>query len=655
MRYAMAAFRFIAVVLLSFFLLSPLVKTTSRDVEKPVIIFVQDNSASVLINKDSAYYKNQYRKDVSVLITALSEKYDTNTYVFSSDVKSGLKIDFSGKQTDMSALMDELETRFSNRNVGAVIFASDGLYNKGTNPVYSLTKIKAPFYTIALSDTAIKRDLLVKKVAHNRYAFLGNSFPLEIVVNANKLKSEKTILSVAKGGQNLFSQAVTINTDNYFLTVPVMLDAKQPGLQRYTISLTDVKGEVSYVNNKQDVFIEVLDSRQKILILANAPHPDVAAIKETIEKNQNYIVESYLASDFNKRFTGYNLIILHQLPSSSAASQVADDALKSNVPVLFIIGSQTSLNQFNNLKSGLSISAASRGQTNDALASVSPNFTLFTLNEKLKSFIPKCPPLQSPFGNFSTANSANVLLYQKIGSVATQNPLLLYNEDAIKKCAVIAGEGIWKWKLLDYAEHGNNDLFDELISKTVQYLSVKIDKSLFRVKCNNKFFEDDAIEFDAEFYNESYEPINDPEVSLTIINDEKKSYPFTFSKTANAYRLNAGSFPVGNYKYDAKVKSGNKVYSAKGEFSVSAMQIESTNTTADHQLLFSMAKKSGGEMVYPANMSKLAEMINAREDVKPISYMHKNLDDLINLKYIFFLLLALLSAEWFLRKWSGGY
>jgi hypothetical protein len=159
---------------------------------------------------------------------------------------------------------------------------------------------------------------------------------------------------------------------------------------------------------------------------------------------------------------------------------------------------------------------------------------------------------------------------------------------------------------------------------------------------------------EAEVYNESYELINEPEVNITITNSDNKKFPFTFSKTSNANRLNSGMMPVGEYKYEAKVKIGDKMYTQQGSFSVSALQVELTNTVADHQMLYSLAKKHGGEMVYPNQLDKLVSELNKREDIKSVSYSEKKLTDLINVKWIFFLVLFLLSFEWFIRKRNGS-
>ncbi|MCD4665305.1 MAG: hypothetical protein K8R68_08530, partial [Bacteroidales bacterium] len=183
----------------------------------------------------------------------------------------------------------------------------------------------------------------------------------------------------------------------------------------------------------------------------------------------------------------------------------------------------------------------------------------------------------------------------------------------------------------------------------------KVDKSFFRVFSKNNFKENENIIIDAEVYNESYELVNDPEVTLTITNSEGKKYTFTFSKSSKAYYLNAGSLPVDNYKYTARVLVGDKIFTDNGEFTVSPLNIEKINSIADHNLLYNLAKRRGGEMVYPGQLDELFEKINSREDIKTISYTKKRFTEILNLPWLLILIIALLSAEWFMRKRAGGY
>jgi hypothetical protein len=647
-----AAFRFILITILSFFLLSPLLRTTDRELERPLIIVAQDNSESVILGKDSAFYRDGYCKNIQNIMNDLSDKYDVMLYSFGDKIKkinSSDSIHFTDKQTDISALFDEIEARYSNRNVGAVILASDGLYNKGVNPLYTSEKIKAPIYTIAMGDTTIKKDIILLKVEHNRLAYLGNKFPIQVVVNAKQLKGKTSILTISKGDVIVFTQTVNFNSNSFISTIPVLLEAKEVGLQRYKVKLSNLKEEVTAFNNYRDLYIDVLDARQKILILANAPHPDIAAIKESLEANQNYEVESYDLDDFDSSIKKYNLVILHQIPNSgNPAIKLINEIKADNIPVWLFSGANSVFN--NNLS--LVYNAQ---KTNESEPVLEQNFPLFTLSDELRKGVKYFPAIATPFGTYQADNNDNVLFCQRIGMVETKTPIMAFTNNGDNKAAIFYGEGIWKWRMQDFATHNNHNLFDEFISKTVQYLSVKVDKNFFKIIKPSTFQENESIIMEAEVYNESYELINEPEVNSRITNSENKKYPFIFSKTGNAYRLDAGLMPVGDYKVDAQVNVGSKIYKQHTEFSIIPLQVEHINIVADHQLLYSIAQKHGGELVAPNELDKLIQKLNSRDDIKTVSYSQNKLSELINLKWIFFLLLALLGVEWFIRKRNGAY
>jgi hypothetical protein len=651
----MAAFRFVVVSLLAFLLLSPLIRTIFRETEKPIIIIAQDNSQSILTGTDSASFKKTYSESLNKLADELKKNYDVRSFSFGDRVEDKINFDFSEKQTDISKLFDELSLKFANRNVGAVILASDGLYNTGSNPLYANDHLKAPVYTIALGDTTVKKDILISRVNHNRVAFLGNTFPVEVIVDAKQCSGEKAEMTIEKDSAVLFHKTIEVSGNKYHLSVPVFLEAKMKGIQHYKIKISSLQNEISMTNNTADIFIEVTESKQKVLIVANAPHPDIAAIKSIIESNQNYEVKQEFVKDFKGNVSDYNLVILHELPSTdNNAKEVFDKLNASDVSVFYILGAQTNINALNELNTGITISE-NQNKINETQAAPAKDFSLFTISDELLNFISTLPPLEAPFGIYKSNSNIYTLFYQQIGSIKTDQPLLFFNQTGSRKIALLTGEGVWKWRLKEFSENNNSNFTNELFIKVVQYLAVREKKTPFRVSYKNNFAENEPLIFDAELYNETGEIVNTPDVKMTITDADKKSYPFTFSKTEKAYSLNAGNLPVGNYKFKAETKLGDKLYAETGEFSVSALQLESSETVANHQLLYTLAQKNGGKMLYSQQMGELPQIISGREDVKPVTYTQKKLKDFINLKWVFFLLMAFLAAEWFLRKRSGAY
>lgn len=648
----MIFFRFALVSILAFLLLSPFIKTLFNKVEKPIIVIAQDNTTSILLNKDSAFYKNEYLEGLKKLREELEGTYEVKNYTFGENIEEGEEVNYSNKITDLSNLFDEVNNKLYNRNVGALILATDGIFNQGTNPLYGTNKTDFPVYTIALGDTAMQRDILIKEVVHNKITFLGNQFPLEIDASAQQCKSTRTQLSVTHKGKIVFTKSLNINSDEFSINENLLLEATEVGVQHYQVIFSEIEGEVSKVNNVKNIYIEVLDGRQNILLLANAPHPDIKAIKLSIESNENYEVTTHFFNKFDGNTKPYSLIIIHQLPNQLPA--YFTKIQNNNISKWYILGGQTSIAKFNRLNLGLNISNP-RNKFNDILPTVLDNFPLFTLSEQAIQFINLETPLTGAFGTYQLKGQGYSLLNQKIGSVKTETPLFLFLQNENSKSAILAGEGIWRWRMHDFVKNNNHNNFNELINKTVQFLSVKEDKSKFRVFSDNRFLENQEILFNAELYNDSYELINEPEIHIDFWSENDNKYQYVFNRSSTAYILNAGTLPIGSYKYKAMVELGGKKYEEVGQFQVNEILMEANNTVANHQLLQNISEKFGGELFYPTEMQEIANIIEENNNITPIIYEEKDLKELINLKWIFFLILTLLSLEWFLRKRNGAY
>jgi hypothetical protein len=329
-----------------------------------------------------------------------------------------------------------------------------------------------------------------------------------------------------------------------------------------------------------------------------------------------------------------------------ANNRLAIELANNNQPYLVIVPKP------NDNLPGLKI-GGSYNKENETEAVFNKNFSLFNLSDDLKNYIRELPAVNSPFGNYSLSAGANTLLFQKIGFVETENPLIVFNDNSGSKSGIIIGDGIWKWKLRDYADHNNHNLFNELITKTIQYLSVKADKSFFRLITRKIISENEAIEFNAEVYNQSYQLITEPDVSIVLEDENDKQYNYTMSKSNSSYYLDAGLFPPGEYKYRSTIKVNNQVYSQNGWITIKAIVAEKINTVANHALLYQLSRNTGGKLFHSHETEALKKELMNNEFIKPITYTQKQLNDLIDLKWLFFLILGLFTIEWFLRKRRG--
>jgi hypothetical protein len=655
LQYGLTAIRIVAVTAIAWLIFAPLIKTLNYTLNKPVIIIGQDNSLSIAQVKAAGFDQKLYEKNLKILQDKLSDRYEVKAYHFSDTVKDGLDFKNQGKLTDASAFFRKIRDEYTNRNVGAVILATDGIFNRGGNPLYSINQMNAPVYTIALGDSIPKRDVLISNVNYNNIVYLDDDFTIEVQVQAFQSDHENTMIAVNQNGAKLVQQAIAINGNSFVKNIPIKLHAGKIGVQKYTVQLGILTNEITTKNNSQTFYVEVIDGRQKVLLAAAAPHPDLGVLKEAISLNKHYEAKLALADDLNATDPSkFDLIILYQLPDAqNMSTSFLQKVMALKRPVWYVLGAQSNVNAFNQIQNQVNLSAAN-GSVQEVYADVANGFTSFNLSEDDKKKFSTFDPLLMPFGRLMVNASATPVFNQRIGKVSTQQPLLFFTNENGLKTGYLMGEGLWRWKLSEAQNENGSSGLNDLISKTIQYLAVKDDQRKFKVFTSKSAYdENEAVQFNATLYNDSYQPVNEPEVNLQVKNEAGKVFNYTFSKTENAYQLDAGTMGAGNYSYLSNTALGGKRLTASGSFYVNSLMAEYQETTANHQLLNAMAKQSNGKLFMPEDLLKIADEILKNENIKTISYEDRKYDELINIKWLYAWILTLLSIEWFLRKRNG--
>ncbi|HOZ87388.1 MAG TPA: hypothetical protein PL029_06505, partial [Bacteroidia bacterium] len=594
----MSLLRFTSVALITFFLLDIFFKTRRNETQNPVLLLAIDNSSSMTSGSDSTFVKKELLAALSNFKNNLASKFTVKTVLFGDKTSADQYPDFSEKETDLENLVKDLDNNYSGQNNGALVIVSDGIYNKGASPVYAAEKLGYPVFSLAMGDTSQIRDVMIRKINHNQVAYLGNNFPVEVLVNVKKYQGEEVTVTLNNNGVEKARQIIKVSSPDFLSTCNFTLNAATTGLVKYTARVNVLEGEKNTANNNLSFVMEVIDNREKVLLLANTPHPDVSAIKDAIVNSTSFELEYAMAADFKKPLQPYSLVIFHGF--SPNQFQLLNECKNGMVP--YWIVNPVTVENLPGVKIGGGFSRSS-----DAEPFLDQSFGLFTLSNELKSLLKDLPAVTAPFGNYNVANNASNLISQRIGVVETENPLLLFTEINGLKTGVFVGDGLWKWKLRDFAEHNNNALFQELISKCVQYLSVKSDKSFFRISAPKIINENENIELGAEVYNKSYELVTEPDVTLVLSDARDKKFNYTFSKTAGAYQLNVGLLAPGEYRYTAMVKTNGDTYLKQGIIVVKEVVAEKINTVANHVLLYQMANRTNGKVYYPAQLKTLEE------------------------------------------------
>lgn len=655
--YLLSVLRFASATLLAILLLNPLLKYMDRDIQKPQVILAVDNSSSMVQSRDSALVRDNLPKVALGLEENLKDKFEVIRIQVGEGVELNESVDFSQKRSDLESVIAERHNLFSRSRGRGIILLSDGIYNSGKHPGYAALKSDVPVHTIGFGDTTMRRDLSVQDVRMNAITFLGNEFPVEIDVLATKAESVRSEVSIWSGGSKLGSETVVIEKDPFTRTVRFNLNASQAGSNDFVVRFAPAEGEYNLRNNTAYAATEVIDGRQRILISAHAPHPDIAALRSLIEAKDQYEVDVRLGDLSSVDKDRFDLVITHQMPTNGMELDYLKGLRDRQIPMLNILGTATSISHWNSLGADVTIQGNNRNY-NQAQGSWNRQFDLFELDDENSAFLNTFPPLIVPFGQYQSRGNGHTALLQKIGQVKTQMPLLVLSKADRYKRGVFCGEGLWRWKLYEFEERENNEVFSDFFSKLVQFLALKEDSRKFRVfPSKRNLFENEQITFRAEVYNDNYEAVNKNNVELIIRNDSGEVFNYNFVPRGRFYHLEPGSLPPGSYSFTAKTTMAGRALNAAGSFIVKPLVIEQLRLTADHKMLRQVAENSNGLFAYPLpdDVSRIVRSLVENGNSESVVRSYSTFKDIIDMKWLFYLIFGLLALEWGMRRWAGSY
>ncbi len=647
-KLALATLRWATLFLVFLLLLSPLIEQTQKIKQLPILAVAIDNSQSVSSFSESI---KQLQKDIN---DRFSDNYRIEFWNFGEKVEKSEMFTGSDRRSDYGLIIKALKNSYINKNIGALILVGDGIYNQGQNPLNLAPGLKFPVYSIGIGDTTQIVDAVISNVRTNKVAFLKNRFPVEIELKFSKLKNKIAYIDIENNQKQIYSSTISIGSDDDFKLEFVNIEASEAGLQHYKIKIRQLEGEINLKNNEYEFVIQVLEDKQKILMLSDGLHPDLGAIRNSLSELQNYDIKTITGTEIPDSLSSYSLIILNQLPGiKNSASQLLSRIKDSRIPVLFLVGPATLTEQLNTLNVGVKISPNTN--TEEVQPRFDENFSFFVLSNETKELLETAPPLLAPFGDTNLSPFMQNLSFQSIKNIPTNKSLIAFGSEKGRKVGFILGEGLWRWRLYCYQANGDHEAFNELIQKSVQYLALKENEDNFNVYHPALYQETDNIELTAELYNDSYELINAPDVNIRIKNSNSNELNFQFDRIQDYYRLNAGNLEPGDYTFEAETQLGNQNFLEQGSFSIVRNDQEIQNTRANFDVLYQLSLNTGGSFTAMANYGILLDEVASNKQIAVQYHKQPQQTEWINLKTIFLLLVVLLGVEWFFRKFWGTY
>ena len=634
--------RFISVFSVLLLLINPRFEQISLSVEKPNLVIAVDNSSSIKHLKQD----NETVEFINKLSNnkELKDKFNLELYTFGESLKPLDSLTFLEKQTNIYSAFNQLSQVYK-QTISPTLLITDGNQTYGNDYQFISSTYKQPVYPIVLGDTLTYTDLKIKQLNVNKYAYLKNKFPVEVILVYNGNDNVNSNFVITKGNTTVYSKMVSFSKKDNSKVISFTLPANNTGVSNFKATIIPLENEKNTVNNSKNFAVEVINQKTKIAIVSDFIHPDLGALKKSIESNEQRSASFVNSKEIIKQINDFQLIILYQ-PNDSF-KPIFQLLESQNRNKFIIIGPKTDLNFINNLNTNYDFEITD--QTENYQAELNINYSPFLIdNIDFESF----PPLESNYGSVIFSVPFQTILNKTINGVSTNEPLLATFEKNRSREAVLFGENIWKWRAQSYINSKSFNEFDNFIGKLIQYLASNKQKNRLNIDYESFYNGSSNIVIKAEFFDENY--VFDTRETLTItvtdkVSKQQKTFPLILKN--NNYQVDLSSLPPSEYSFT--IKATNENLSKSGSFQILEYNVEQQFLSANVTKLQKLATNSHGETYFINHTDELVKTLLNDNRYTPIQKSSKNTIPLIDWKYLLAIIALSLGFEWFLRKYNG--
>ena len=642
LRYSLTALRTISIFGLLLLLINPKFESFTYFDEKPTLVVAVDNSESISYLKQDER-ANQIINDLKGS-SELNERFNIQTYSFGKSVSSLDTLSYKARQSNISQALKQFGEVYNNQTA-PIILLTDGNQTFGSDYSYVAKGINQAIYPVILGDSTIYSDVSIKQLNVNRYVFLKNKFPVEIITNYSGTESITTELKIWSGNSVVFRIALQFDGAKTSQIISTTLNANSIGVKTYRVELVPIPNERNKVNNSKNFGVEVIDQKTNIALVAERLHPDLGALKKAIESNEQRSVSILKPKEYLGKINDFQLVLLYQ-PNNSF-TKVLQDVKQQKLNTFIITGTSTNWNLINNFQNYFKQTVTN--QTEDFQPVLNKNYNTFIIdNLDFNNY----PPLKSEFGTIDFLVPNDVILFKTVNGITTDTPMLSTFEIDNTKHALLSGEGIWRWRSQTYLDTESFIDFDNFINKLVQYLSSNKKRKRLNIDYKSFYNGNDDVTITAQYFNKNYE--FDAEASLSIIvknkeEDTIREIPLLLNN--GNYTVDLSGIEAG--LYDFTIKHNSETISTSGNFQILDYNVEQQFLNADIEKLKAIADKSNGHYFFSEQSDLLINNLLGDKRYATIQKSTKNIVPLIDWKYLLGLIAISLFVEWFIRKYNG--
>jgi len=647
--------RTLGLFLIFLLLFDPIINLIDKEKIEPKNLIFVDNSKSV-----KEISKEGNLKIIADIVNEVkNENPQSKIFEFSGNVKNlsnSDSIKFNGTATQFDQIFSKVK---SEKNVSSITIISDGINNQGRNPINLISDFNIPIFTIGIGDTTSEADIEIQKISANEFIYAGRETLIEASITNQNFSGKKVLVQLIENQKVLAQKEIELSSTG-INRIRFPYKSENEGEHKLSVKVISHTDETNKANNSKSILINVLATKKMATIVAGSPSADLSIVKSSLSQHEEYKLNSIIQVSNSKfvnnendfqNITNADVVIFIGFPSSATNAEflkkVENEIISSKKPFLFIFSIDLDFNKLNLIRNILpfSFSQVSNSFREIQVAASGIKYSLLGDSREVLKDWEKLPPIDLTKTKITPSVESEILLKDNVAN----QPILFTNTKSGNKAVVLTSADFWRWKL--QSSNKPIQLLDNFLINSIKWLSLSPKDQQINLATQKKSFKiGEKVIFDANYYDETLEPLNNANLALDIFS-KNFNQKLLFKQMGNGlYETEFTPTQDGIYKY--KLLSEGKLLKEKSNYSfnVEPIELESISKTSNRKLLKDLSYSTNGKYYDIANISDLNKRRNKLFNQK-IDY--KSIDNELRLSSLHLILLIVVitfSLEWFIRK-----
>ncbi|MEZ4377902.1 MAG: vWA domain-containing protein [Gemmatimonadales bacterium] len=305
-RVVLGGLRLAVFLLVGLCLLRPTLVLSRAIAQRNVLAIVYDDSRSMTVaDQDGGTRLAAVQAafgDSTTLLRDLAERFVVRGFragTATDPVPSTQALTGTGSRSDLGAALATAREALADQPLAGIVLVSDGAQNGFGDLDEELGRLAArgiPVHTVGVGSAPFARDVGVDALQLPDEVLLGSEAPGALLLRTRGVAGRRVVITAEVGARLASIDTVLVPTDRDLLEVPLRLPATEPGTVPVTVTVQEVDGEATTLNNRTAGVLRVRAGPEKILYVEGEPRPELPFLRRAVARDSALQVVALIRS-----------------------------------------------------------------------------------------------------------------------------------------------------------------------------------------------------------------------------------------------------------------------------------------------------------------------------------------------------------------------